>query len=146
MANKKFDRRILFEYLMNKYEVTSFPKTFYMKLSNIFNGKLSTIAKPIPPEDLYDMWILKEDYLNKVYIQNIARGKNFKDGYLRCNYDLSILISKYDSYLKWKSRQDTLKEDEQKNIKNVTTTNVLYTNKLPKQNNNDISDIIDELI
>lgn len=146
MAKQKFDRKILFNYLMDRYDVTSFPKSFYIKMSNIFSGKLSTISKKIPPEDLYDMWTLKESYLDKVYMQNMAKGKNMKDGYLRCNYDLSILMSKYDGYLKWKSRQQTLVEDEKKNIENVTTTKVLQTTVIENKKEDDIADILDELI
>ena len=83
----------------------------------------------------------------KFSMSNISKGKNMKDGYLRCNYDLSILMSKYDSYLKWKSKQNTFVEDEKKNIENVTTTKVLYSNiQQQTKKEDDIADILDELI
>ena len=143
--SKKFDRRILYSYLMNRYEVTSFPKSFYMKLSNIFNGKLSTISKAIPPEHLYDMWIKKENYLNKIYMNNISKGKTM-NGYVRCNYDLSILMSRYDDYLKWLERTKVESHENEKIIENVQTTPLIYNSQSNESKNDSIYDILDEMI
>ena len=78
----------------------------------ITNGKLEGMTKPIPPEHMYDMWVQKSNYLDKLNMQNISKGKKI-EGYLRVNYDLSVIISKYDDYLKWLDR--------------ITSYNVCYT-------------------
>lgn len=142
---EKFDRNILYSYLQERYEVTKFPKQFFIKLSNIFNGKLSDLAKPIPPEHLYDMWLQKETYLNKVYMDNIRKGKKM-DGYVRANYDLAILLSKYDSYLKWLDRQKSEKVSNEKIEESVQVTEVIYSTNLPTKKEDDLSVFLDELI
>lgn len=53
----------------------------YMKFSNIFSGKLNGMTKPIPAEHLYDMWCRKSQYLNKVYLSNVSKGKNMNTVY-----------------------------------------------------------------
>lgn len=145
--SEKFDRKTLYRYLMNRYEVTSFPKSFYIKMSNIFNGKLSTISKAIPPEHLYDMWVKKENYLNKVYMDNTSKGKTMS-GYVRCNYDLSILMSRYDDYLKWLDRAKNEVQENEKVIENVQTTTaiLIHNTQNIETKDNSIYEMLDEMI
>ena len=126
---KKFDRRILFDYIQDKYGITKLPKHFFIKMSNIFNGKLDGLSKPIPPEHMYDMWVRKSAYLDKVNNNNISKGKKM-DSYARLNYDLAIIISKYDKYLEWLDKQKALSSENESLKENISITNVLY-----KQNN-----------
>lgn len=144
---EKFDRRILFDYLQEQYEITKMPKQMFMKLSHIFSGKLDGLTKPIPAEHMYDMWLRKQNYLNKVYMNNISKG-NKMTGYCRLNYDLAIIISKYDDYLKWLSRQQTQHIEQEQLKENVQQTEVLYNNSLQQNNNHEenLADYIDELI
>lgn len=144
----KFDRRILFSYLQNKYSLTKLPKHFYMKMSNIFSGKLEGLTKKIPAEHLYDMWQRKSNYLDKVHMKNISMGKKM-DSYVMLNYDLAILISKYDDYLSWLDKQKALTTKNENLKDNVTVTDVLYKYNIHNNNTNnenDLSDIIDDLI
>lgn len=146
--NDTYAKEFLYPYLFERYETTAFPNTFYMKMAKIYSGTLVNLSKPIPSEHLHDMWRRKENYLDKVYASNLARGKtDLKDGYLRCNYDLSILIQKYDDYLKFISTQENI-EKQMEDIKEATTvTKVLYTQQQNDKNDDDnIYDILDELI
>ena len=172
--NDKFDRKILFDYLLDQYSIIKMPKQFFVKMSNIFNGKLQGLKQPIPPEHVYDMWQQKMNYLNKIHHRNQQIGKKM-DNYNRLNYDLSIIINKYDDYLGWLDKQKAVRQKEE-GLKDVLTrTNVLYnsdkgsaskSNKVDKNNDNsnasgntsqglskkdslsddDISDILDDLI
>jgi hypothetical protein len=148
----KFDIKILYDYIQEKYDITKLPKHFFIKMANIFKGDLDGMLKPIPPEHLYDMWVQKMNYLNKVYYNNQTKGKKM-DSYVRVNYDLAILISKYDNYLKWLDRQKTLEQDNEIIKESVMVTDVLIlsdknrnNNKKSKNNFGDVSDILDELI
>lgn len=150
MSKDKFDRKILFNYLQDKYEVTKLPKQFFIKMSNIFKGKLDGLSKPIPPEHMYDMWIRKSSYLDKVNSKNISKGKKL-DNYARLNYDLAIIISKYDDYLSWLDRQKAQSADNSNLKESVVITEVLYSqsnNQKIKNTNeeNNFADLIDELI
>lgn len=146
---KKFDRRILFNYLQDKYGISKLPKHFFIKMSNIFNGKLEGLMKPIPPEHIYDMWIRKSNYLNKVHENNISKGKKM-DAYIMLNYDLAVIISKYNDYLAWLDKQKALSVSHENLKDNVTVTEILYKNNNQsntKINNDDnFADILDDLI
>lgn len=146
MPSEKFDRRILFDFLQERYSISKLPKHFFMKMSNIFSGKLDGLTKPIIPEHMYDMWIRKTKYLNDVYANNISKGKKM-DSYIRLNYDLAIIISKYDDYLKWLDKQKALTSENTNLKENITVTDILYkSNNINNNTNNSISDVLDELI
>jgi len=143
---KKFDRKILFNYLQDKYGITKLPKHFFIKMSNIFNGKLDGLSKPILPEHMYDMWIKKSAYLDKINNNNITKGKKM-DAYVRLNYDLAVLMSKYDNYLEWLDKQKALSSENESLKENVSVTDILYKqNNNEVINNNSIEDLLDDLI
>lgn len=74
--------------------------------------------KPVPVEDLWDMWRKKMSFLRKVHEFNTRKGKKI-EGAALITYDLAIILSKYDGYLKWKEEQalaKTGKSEEQVNI------------------------------
>lgn len=149
----KFNRKKLTNYLMEKYEITSFPKYFYIKLDNIYKGLNKNQSKPVLPEHLYDMWTRKQNYLDKIYIKNKNKGK-LMDSYTRVNYDLAILLTKYDDYLKWLNKQKTFEEEKEILKENITSTEVTYRLQGQERKqanndsnkNNDMADILDELI
>lgn len=145
LATKKFNRKILYSFLLEKYGITKFPKYFYVKMDNVFNGKLEGMTKPIPPEHMYDMWVQKSNYLDKLNMQNISKGKKI-EGYLRVNYDLSVIISKYDDYLKWLDKQKAQTVENKKIEESITITEVLYSKTNTKENSKDLADELDELI
>ena len=97
-------RRQFTDWLHEKYGASYLPKHFYILLDQVYKGTYKGLAQPVPIEDLWDMWERKFPQLEQLYVKNCARGKNM-DGMARIMYDLSILLSKYDSYLEWKSRQ-----------------------------------------
>ena len=145
MSKNKFDRKILFNYLQEKYEVTKLPKHFYIKMSNIFKGNLNGLLKPIPPEHMYDMWIRKSSYLDKINSNNISKGKKL-DNYARLNYDLAVIISKYENYLSWLDKQKAQSSDNSDLKETVTVTEVLYNQSNNHEDKNNLADLIDELI
>lgn len=142
---EKFDRRILYDFLQEKYGITKLPKHFFMKMSNIFNGKLDGLTKPIKPEHMYDMWVRKSSYLNKVHANNISKGKKM-DAYIMLNYDLAVIMSKYDDYLAWLDKQKALTLVNENLKENVTVTDILYKYNNQSNNTDDFADIIDDLI
>lgn len=143
-----FDKKKLYDYLQEKYSISKLPKQFFIKMANIYKGKLQGLSKPIPPEHIYDMWVRKSKYLDNIYFRNFSRGKKM-DSYVRLNYDLAILLSKYDDYLKWLDKQKALASDNQNIKENITVTSILdnkVNHQLYDENDDDLSDIIDELI
>ncbi len=144
--NEKNIRRQLTDFIYRKYNVSFLPKHFFINLDKIFKGTYKNLNKPVPVEDLFEMWRTKMDSLNKIAEKNRKIGKKM-DGTARISYDLAILLSKYDSYLEWKSQ----KESEQIELKkSVNSQTIEITNRnipVPEtvNNNCDLSSVLDEI-
>lgn len=91
----------LTDWVYKQYGISFAPKYFFVRLNQIYKGTYKGLDKPIPPEDLFDMWQRKWHYLEKVRVRNESHGKHIQ-GLDLIWYDLAILLSKYDSYLNWK--------------------------------------------
>lgn len=150
-AQEKNIRKQFTNWLLKTYDITYFPRHFYINLDKVYNGKYRDMAKPVPVEDLFDMWKRKIEWLNKINVQNAQKGKKIQ-GYLRVNYDLAILLSKYDSYLAWKKKNSTESEgiEKSENILTPETQKILVDKKLNIQETIsdktiNIQDIIDEI-
>lgn len=143
-------REYITRWLFDNYNITKIPNSFYTKLANIHNGNQLGLKKGIPLEHILDMWKRKQTELNKIYNQQKAKGKD-KDVQQRINYDLGILINKYDNYLKWREQQDIMKretlqrvEESQKQQINIEKINKVVENNQHKKDELDIADILDE--
>lgn len=140
----------LYEYLFEIYDVVFFPKYFYIKMDSIYKGEMRGLSKPVPPEDLLDMWKQKRNYLDKVAEKNRKKGNEIL-GTDRVNYDLAILLSKYDAYLKWKQEQkNAIAENESQKKRNADfiTYNELVKGQKTKrmeEKDIDISSMLDEI-
>lgn len=137
----------LYLYLSDVYNVTVFSKRFYEKIESIVHGSYKNITKPIPAEDLLDMWQRKQKYLDKINIRNQCIGKKII-GEQRINYDLAILLSKYDSYLAWKKEKQIKQREIQQRNESINSQ-INYDNVWNKTENNDniidIDKILDEI-
>lgn len=146
-------QRMLTDWLVDNYECVTFPKYFYIQLSEIANGTSNKVNKPIPYEDLLDMWQRKKDWLDRLYTKNLNKGMKLI-GINRVYYDLAVLLKKYDSYLNWKKQNNTRKTEIEKRS-NETEYKQAFNHiasvnpNLNKQNQNsqkiDISDILNEI-
>lgn len=124
-------------------------------MDSVYKGEYKGLKKPVPPEHLLDMWEQKKSYLLKIYERNRTHGKEI-DGLQRVYYDLAILLSKYDSYLSWKDKQENVQMDEQErkrhavdfNNQKVVSRNIPNNNKVRNNvgnNNIDINSILDDI-
>lgn len=93
----------LYQYLMRHYNVILIPVYIYQKMEQMFSGEFKGMSKKLLPEHLLDMFQKKASFLDNI------RHKNRIDGTGRINYDLAVLISKYNGYLEW---LDKMKNEE----------------------------------
>ena len=147
--NNIISKERLYKWLQNTYNTVVLPSYFYIKMDEIFSGIYKGLSKEIPPEDLLDMWTRKKNELDRINNSNSRKGKNLI-GVARINYDLAILLNKYDSYLKWKEKQRIIEQERQQvkdDFKNKIEFNKISTTNKPSVNSNgfNISDIIDEI-
>ena len=146
---KKSTKNELYEFLFDMYDISYFPQYFYIKMDSVYKGTMKNLNKPVPPEDLLDMWKQKRNYLDKVAEQNRKKGNEIS-GVNRVNYDLAILLSKYDSYLKWKEQQKIaiaeLDESKKRSIEKIEYTDVVRPKRTGTSNNKvDINSMLDEI-
>ena len=134
--------------ILEFYDLTVITSRIFTKLDAIYSGTCKGLSTGIPPHDLYDMWVRKKSYLLKTKEMNIAKGKVFSQEQ-QVIYDLSILINKYDSYLKWKEQQNILaqkNETESKIIADITLHSSISNTNINKHNNKNDEDDIDVLL
>ena len=146
---KKSTKNELYEFLFDMYDISYFPQYFYIKMDSVYKGTMKNLNQPVPPEDLLDMWKQKRNYLDKVAEQNRKKGNEIL-GVNRVNYDLAILLSKYDSYLKWKEQQKIaiaeLDESKKRSIEKIEYTDVARPKRVGASNNKvDINSMLDEI-
>ena len=136
----------VFNFIKDTYDITIIPTTVWQKLSNIYNGTFKGMTYGIPPEHLLDMWERKIDMLNGIANRNNTKGRTMNVDQ-RINYDLSVLVNKYDSYLKWLEKQKILEEEKEieKNENIVGKTIGYVVQKAEKNNSDDISDLVDDI-
>lgn len=140
----------IFEFIKDAYDITIIPSTVWQKLGNIYSGTFKGMSNDIPPEHLLDMWQRKIDMLNGIASRNTTKGKTMSAD-RRINYDLTVLVNKYDSYLKWLEKQKIIEaENKQKiELKNTEICASIINTKASegnsKQKNDDMSDLVDDI-
>lgn len=143
---------LIYEFIINNYDVNIVPNKVFTKLDAFYTGTFKGMSISMSPEDLYDMWTKKINYLNNLNIKNIKANKII-NGADRINYDLSVLLSKYDSYLKWKEKEKIKAEEIKEvceNATNYTSNKSIIANAKVKHQEEehdieDIDTILDEI-
>lgn len=135
------------DFIKNQYDTTVIP---WKILCKVYNGTYKNLTKPIPPEDLLDMWTQKIESLNKIAEKNRKTGNEIS-GIGRISYDLAILTNRYDGYLNWKEQQRIAlaeqehKKQEENSLINYGNINMTVIKNNKQENELNINDILDEI-
>lgn len=141
-------KEAIFLFIKESYDISIIPTSVWQKLGNIYSGTYKGMGIGIPPEHLIDMWKQKIDMLNTLANNNLKKGRAMTSEQ-RINYDLSVLINKYDRYLQWIDKQKVLEAETKKidsqNSSNITR--VIIENKVQQtnKNNDDMADLVDDI-
>ena len=142
-------KEAIFMFIKEAYDISIIPTSVWKKLGNIYSGTYKGMGTGIPPEHLFDMWKQKIDMLNTLANNNIKKGRAMALDQ-RINYDLSVLINKYDKYLKWLEKQKVLEAEtkisESQNMNSVTRA--VINDKAQDVNENkddDMTDLVDDI-
>lgn len=139
--NRKKNLDNLIKYFTSIYNISYYPTWFYSKLAQINNGTYKGMSDGIPYEDLLDMFKKKQGYLDKV-AYNKSKNSNEITGISRINYDLAILISKYDEYLAWKNKQKIIENTIELKNEKENEIKIDYT-KIKTKNTDSSLDVFD---
>ena len=94
-------RRQFTDWLYRIYSISEAPKSVFIMLAKVYQGTYKGQKQPIPAEDLWDMWNRRFQQLQQIHAQPYFVAKHLSTEQTIL-YDLSILVKKYDSYLRWK--------------------------------------------
>lgn len=138
-----------YRWLQQSYGIVSIPTYFFVKINSVLTGEYKNLTIPIPLEDLFDMWKRKKQELDKIAMNNKNKGKSM-DSIARLQYDLAILVNKYDSYLKWKQNHKIIEQNEKETIElNKNKIDYFKVNKVENKITNneelDITSLLDEI-
>lgn len=137
-------------YIKKRYDIEVLPDNLYKScLEKIYNGSYKNLkGTKIPPEDFLDMWKRKESFLDKVYFKNVSKGMNMTSEQ-RIKYDISVLINKYNSYLKWKEEQKILEVKSEIKEKDNLVNKIVIGKEINKcgkiEEQNDMSSLVDDI-
>lgn len=128
-------------YLCKRYGLIQLTPGIKKRLEDAYNSDLH-----VDPDRLLSCWKQMEQHLNNIRLKNVAHG-NDMSGIKLLGYDLSIVLGKYDSYMRYILAAEKTNEeakisiDEYKTFKrNMEFRPKNYTRKLK-----DVSDLIDEI-
>lgn len=136
----------IYRHILNAYGIQIVPNSIFVKLERVYQADIKGMTIGIPPEHLLDMWITKQKYLDKVYQRNIQLGKEMTE-VQRVNYDISILVGKYNDYLKYLEKSKIIEaENRELNSEPDITSNVIASVQVTSSSDdNDISDLVDDI-
>lgn len=131
------------DYIRSTYNAKVIPWTI---MKRIYDGTYKNITSPIPAEHLLDMWKRKQKTLDKIYYVNKSKGRNFTSEQ-RIKYDIAVLVSKYDSYLKWKQEQKIIAVDNAKSEKDdfIVSKMLASQPQISEKSENNIEGLSDEI-
>ena len=108
-------------YFKHHYNLSCVPSYIYIKLDSIYKGKYKGLACPIPPDELLDILLRKQNYIDGCL--------NYKsiDGVGKINYALAVAVGSYDSYKRWKEKNKAEQEKLKKQIEDSKIWKDIFT-------------------
>lgn len=122
-------------WLYAMYGTTYLSTYFFNTLESVYIGAYKNLNIAIPIEDLWEMWKQQKPNLEELHDKQRRKGKEIEQGLLPL-YDLAIVVSHYDEYLRTKER---LERAQAERINSQSRPSVDYSKlrvKVPKQRTN----------
>lgn len=133
----------LYDWIKKEYDISYFPKTFFIKMASVANGTHKGLVEPVAYTDVLDMLQRRKKQLDI----RLA-SKKFSSNLNRFYYDLAVVLNQYDSYKAWKIVQENKKaeiiEDVNSRQRIKETHDLSKINKINKDENS-IEDMIDDI-
>lgn len=140
----------LFKFIVNNYHPSDIPTYLWMKFDSIFDGTYKNMGRCIPPNHLLDMWERKMPDLQKMHNKMELEGKEL-DPIQQVNYDLAVIVNKYDSYLRWLEKKRITEEEgrktnDTKSIRKIVDVNAIRANETKEDSQTiDMESLVDDI-
>lgn len=97
----------LYKWAMEKYRLILLPNYIFTKLESMFKGEYKNMSKPLKPEHLLEMFERQEKFLDGIYHNPPLSGIE------KLNYDIAVLVNKYEKFLDWKGKAENQSQKAQ---------------------------------
>jgi hypothetical protein len=148
MLESAFAKDELNEWLLNNYDIAAVPSRFWQVTADLARGVYKgKKCRPISVKMLVDVWKWGQVRLNKINAKNKTIHNGPQNDIDRLRYDLAVLISHVNDYIKSESRA----REESEKIKNIVRAankiNYEHINvSVAKEHNDDnILDLMNEI-
>lgn len=99
----KDDKDRFLDFIFYKYGLEIIPSYILKKIRNINSGNYKDLKSGISYEDMLFLFKRESQNLAEIKSKNIAKGKKLSNDE-RLNYDLSVIVNRYDDYIKEKNK------------------------------------------
>lgn len=105
MLEHYFAKDDLNAWLLDNYDIVTVPSYFWQLVADLESGKYKNKkCKPVSITTLYPMWRWGQKHLDKIAANNKSNNKGPSNGNDRLRYDLAILLSHTNDYMKYITR------------------------------------------
>lgn len=136
------------EWLLENYDIVTIPSYFWQLVADLEGGKYKgKRCKPISITLLCSMWKWGQKHLNKIAVDNKNKNKGPNSGNDRLRYDLAILLSHMNDYLKYTTRTKEESVEIATKVENVNKFDYekIYKQSKQQEKQDDILDLMNDI-
>lgn len=134
------------EWLLSHYDIAVVPARFWQIAADlergVYKGKK---CRPVSMDMLLGMWKWGQKKLDEIAANNRANRNGPSNGDDRIRYDLAILLSHTNDYIKYQNRVKTEREEQEKIIKSIRAHGAIDYTSLGRQTNHDAEPDMDDM-
>ena len=146
---KTYLRDDIFNYMLKMYDVTFIPSKIFTKLAAIDDGTYVGLGRAIPLQEFFAMWKDYQTNLDETARQYAHRNNKTLDWPNRINYDIAILVGKYDTWkAKKKAAQVEMEQQIQKEKERQAKIKAKRNYRLPskrKEKSPEMDELLDDI-
>ena len=148
MLEHYFAKDDLNVWLLSNYDITMIPTRFWQVVADLENGKYKNQrCKPVNITTLCSMWRWGQKHLDKIAANNKNNNKGPSNGNDRLRYDLAILLSHTNDYIKHttRSKEEALEISTKVESAKKFDYEKIYKQSKKEEKKDNILDLIDDI-
>ncbi len=146
MLKSSITKDELNDWLLSHYDIAVVPARFWQIVADlergVYKGKK---CRPVSMDMLLGVWKWGQRKLDEIAANNRANRNGPSNGDDRIRYDLAILLSHTNDYIKYQNKVKTEREEQEKIIKSIRAHGAIDYTSLGKQINHDAEPDMDDM-
>lgn len=146
MLKSSLTKDELNEWLLSHYDIAVVPARLWQIVADLERGVYKRKkCKPVSMEMLLGVWKWGQRKLDEINANNKAKRNGPNSGDDRIRYDLAILLSHVNDYIKYQNRVKSEREEQENIIKSIRAHGTIDYTSLGKQTNHDAEPDMDDM-